>query len=381
MKKTKIIGVLLAGAMAFSGVPEVMAPLTAQISAASTLASPTGIKATSTSGSVKLTWNKVSGADAYRVYKYNSYTKKYDTYKTVKSTSCTVSKLSPNTNYKFRIAALVKKSNGSYSVQTKSAVYTVRTKLTAPTKLTATAGASSVKLTWEKVTGADAYRVYKYNSSTKKFETYKNVTATSCTVTGLSAGTYQFKVAALVESGKKYVAQAQSDAVKAKIGASAKSGNFSLISFPAFGKSKTDTIKEMGLTGGMNVDNIKPGVEAYAGYKTINGEKCMVMLYFNESSKFFYGAAIVSKEALTFSRAFSSLKSANGSDYISVEKSGIKFYEWVNTSDQSAELITGIDGADVFVYGKISVKYAPDSMKNATGDPMSALGDLRGLLG
>ncbi|MCM1524766.1 MAG: fibronectin type III domain-containing protein [Ruminococcus sp.] len=95
-------------------------------------------------------------------------------------------------------------------------------KLDAPSDIKASASSDSVTLTWDKVKGADAYSVYKYDSSDKKFKSYKSVTGTSCKVTGLTKGvTYSFKVAALVKSGGKYVLQELSDTVSVKTGASA----------------------------------------------------------------------------------------------------------------------------------------------------------------
>lgn len=64
---------------------------------------------------------------------------------------------------------------------------------------------NSVTLSWDEENGASAYRVYKYNAKTKKYEKYKDVTSTTCKVTGLSSKTkYKFKVTALKKSGKSY---------------------------------------------------------------------------------------------------------------------------------------------------------------------------------
>ena len=120
MKKYRLLGALLAGVLAVTGIPAVTQPLTVSVSAAAKLAAPKNIKAVSSGTSaIKLTWSKVSGASAYRVYKYNASTKKYETYKNVAGTSCTVKNLESGKTYKFRVAALVK-SGGKYVVQTKS---------------------------------------------------------------------------------------------------------------------------------------------------------------------------------------------------------------------------------------------------------------------
>lgn len=65
----------------------------------------------------------------------------------------------------------------------------------APSELKATADKASVTLTWSKAKNAESYAVYMYSEKTKKYEKYKTVTGTKCTVTGLKAGTkYKFKV-------------------------------------------------------------------------------------------------------------------------------------------------------------------------------------------
>lgn len=91
-------------------------------------AAPLNVKASSTKNSVTLTWDKADGADMYRVYKYNDKTGKYEKYKDVTSAKCTVSGLSANKKYKFKITAYSKvngkyvkgKSSGAVSVTTAS---------------------------------------------------------------------------------------------------------------------------------------------------------------------------------------------------------------------------------------------------------------------
>ncbi|MCM1329673.1 MAG: fibronectin type III domain-containing protein [Ruminococcus sp.] len=79
----------------------------------SKVAAPTGFKATKTNKSITLSWGEVEGADMYRVYKYNPETKKYEKYKDVKSAKCTITGLSANTKYKFKVAAY-DKVDGKY---------------------------------------------------------------------------------------------------------------------------------------------------------------------------------------------------------------------------------------------------------------------------
>lgn len=80
---------------------------------ASVLDAPANLDATKTKNSVTLVWDEVEGADAYRVYMYDSNTGKYKVYKTVSGESCKVTKLKSGTKYKFKVVAL-KKSGGKY---------------------------------------------------------------------------------------------------------------------------------------------------------------------------------------------------------------------------------------------------------------------------
>ena len=89
--------------------------------------------------------------------------------------------------------------------------------LEAPTDITYTAKSDSITLKWTGIDGADAYRVYKYNAKTEKFEKYKNVSGNVCNITGLKKSTmYYFKVAALVKDGSSYVEGTKTGKIKVK---------------------------------------------------------------------------------------------------------------------------------------------------------------------
>lgn len=71
------------------------------------LPAPKNLKAKSGDEKIVLTWSKVSGADAYRVYIFDETKGKYVRYKTVKGTKCTVTGIIGDKNYKFRVAGAV----------------------------------------------------------------------------------------------------------------------------------------------------------------------------------------------------------------------------------------------------------------------------------
>ncbi len=90
-------------------------------------AAPANFKASKTNNSITLKWDKADGADMYRVYKYNEKTGKYEKYKDVKSEKCTISGLSANTKYKFKVASY-DEVNGKYVKGESSKAVSVTTK-------------------------------------------------------------------------------------------------------------------------------------------------------------------------------------------------------------------------------------------------------------
>lgn len=117
-----------------------------------------------------------------------------------------------------------------------------RKKLGKPKKISASATTNSVTLKWSKVTGATAYGVYSYNSSTKKSKLIKKVTALTYKVTGLKDNTtYNYYVVAIVEAGKKSYTSDSKASIKVKT----KRANSIVLSETALKlcKGKTATLK------------------------------------------------------------------------------------------------------------------------------------------
>ena len=379
MKKTRLFGAALTAVLAVTGAPAlpgISAPFAVTASAASKLAAPKNISASVTDTTIKLSWNKVTGADAYRVYKLNSSTGKYETYKNVSGTTCNVKKLTAGTAYKFRVAALVKTSTG-YAVQTKSAAASVKTKLAAPGNVKASVSGSSVTITWNKVTGADKYRVYTYDSASESYKTYKEVTGTSVTVKGLSSGTYKFKVAALVKSGSKYTAQVQSAEVSAKIAGTSSSSGVP-ITFPSFGTSMSNAKKQMGLSYYTELGEYQKGIYASGGFANINGEDCVVLMYFDSNDEFFYGVAVIPNTAVKASKLISGVKSVYGDPDIDTAMSGLGLTEWVLKNDTLVAVMS-VSDAEASIYLVMDRNRAPDSL-GADGDLSSSIDSVLELL-
>ena len=98
---------------------------------------------------------------------------------------------------KYEITVLFK---GNYLGEKKLS-FTIKPKATTGLKAK-TQDTKTITLSWSKTTGATGYEVYKYNSSSKKYEKIASTTSRSYKVTKLTAGTaYKFKVRAYTKAG------------------------------------------------------------------------------------------------------------------------------------------------------------------------------------
>lgn len=202
-----------------------------------------GFKVSSTNANaIKLTWNKVSDADGYVVYRYNTSTKKYGRIAKVEDLSFTDKNLKSGTSYKYAIRAY-KDVNGK---EVLSPTYPQITSTTNPTNITKanfTSSANAVKMSWSKIPGATGYKVYKYNTSTKKWQTAANTKNTSYTFSKLKAGTtYKYTVRAYkTQGGKTYLSP--------KYSTFTTSTNPATVNFKLTAGSKKATIKWSKVTG------------------------------------------------------------------------------------------------------------------------------------
>ena len=119
-----------------------------------------------------LSWDKVSGASGYRIYKYNTSSKSYEKVTTISkgsTVSYKITGLTAATEYQFKVRAYKKTDTGTLWGSSSSA-YKDCTKPAQTKNLKAATKSSAVTLTWSKVARAGGYRIYRYNSKTKKYE-------------------------------------------------------------------------------------------------------------------------------------------------------------------------------------------------------------------
>ncbi len=142
-------------------------------------------KATLTASSaykmVKLSWDKVLGAKGYKVYRSTSKDGKYTGIKNIASgstTSYTDKTVSFNKTYYYKIYSYATIGEVTFNSKLSDAVKQ-KVQLAAPAtgKVTSTSTASkcSATVTWEKVTGANGYRVYRSTTADGTYKAIKTV--------------------------------------------------------------------------------------------------------------------------------------------------------------------------------------------------------------
>ena len=166
-----------------------------------------GVRASNNkTNSLKLSWDKVSGAAGYEVQSYNAKTRQWSDVTTVTTNSYTVKKLTAATSYSYRIRAYKNSGKtivlGDYSASFKTATAPSKSKLTAKTLKK-----NQVRLTWKKIKGASGYEVQmkKGAGSYKKIKTISNGKTVKYLRKNLKKGTYRFRVRGYVKAGSKKI--------------------------------------------------------------------------------------------------------------------------------------------------------------------------------
>lgn len=135
--------------------------------------------------SITLKWGNIDGADGYRVYKYNSSSKKYVKYKDTSKTSLKVTKLKTEKKYKFKVVAYINVNGqkvfghdaggkGFWTAPKKLKA----SKITSIAKYRSDSQYTYINVKWKKVKGATGYQVYgkvpggrwEFMGSTKKLK-------------------------------------------------------------------------------------------------------------------------------------------------------------------------------------------------------------------
>jgi len=179
--------------------------------------------------SVKLTWSKVTGAEGYHVCQAASQGGTYALAQNITTggtTAYTRGGLSTGRTYYFKVLAY-RYVNGVKVYSGDSAIKTGKTVLNTTKLSAASKSYNSIKLSWNKVAGADGYQILRGISKTSVYTTVKTITnGNTLTYTNGSrttGRTYYYKIRAyrLVNGAKVYSGYSEVKSAAAKPSAAA----------------------------------------------------------------------------------------------------------------------------------------------------------------
>lgn len=146
-------------------------------------------------GGVSLSWDKVEGAYAYRVFMKDDSGEEYKYRLTVRSNAITVDNIANEGGLRFKVMAFCYDGGEVISGPFSESVGAVTAPEGVDTLHTRSITADSVTLYWDKAKGATGYRVYVFDEAKDKFVIYIRTPRTTVTVSGLEKDRlYTFKV-------------------------------------------------------------------------------------------------------------------------------------------------------------------------------------------
>lgn len=168
----------------------------------------------SSSGKIKLTWGKVSGAKEYKVYRATKEDGEYTLVKTTTSTSYTNTSAKAGQRYYYKVKAIApsSKANSSYS-----AVVNHLCDLSRPEVSIKLNSKNKPRLSWDEVNGAAEYQIYRATSKSGTYELKKTTGNTYYTDTSAKSGkTYYYKVVAVHQNSSANSAKSTVVSIKSK---------------------------------------------------------------------------------------------------------------------------------------------------------------------
>lgn len=195
-------------AYVLSGTTKVYSGYSPIVSAKPVPVAPTGVKTVSTGyNALRTNWNAVAGASGYELYRASSTSGTYSLVKATTSLNFVNTGLITGKTYYYKVKAYrlvgTTKVYGGYSP-----IAGVRTVPAAPTRVKSTSiGHNRIRTSWNAITGASGYALYRASSGNGKYSLIKATTSLSFVNKGLIRGkTYYFKVRAyrLVGTTKVY---------------------------------------------------------------------------------------------------------------------------------------------------------------------------------
>lgn len=170
------------------------------------------VSSETTVDTVSFTWDEVKGAQGYQVYRYNDETGSYVKLKSVNTAKLTDSQAEAGKTYKYLVRGYVKA--GGETLKGEDVTVKLSTR---PAKVTGfkqkSSSTGSVTLQWEESRNTTLYALYKYNSSSKKYEKVKTTKETSYTFSVPAGESAYYRVYAATKTNGKYLYSSPSDKI------------------------------------------------------------------------------------------------------------------------------------------------------------------------
>ena len=148
---------------------------------------PSGLSASASSSSISLSWNSVSGAESYKIYRSTSVSGSYTFIKSTSSTYYSDSSVSSGVTYYYKVSAVNSAGESSQSSYVSAKISGGSTNYEPCPPTVSCSGTSSVTVSWTPATSSGcgrptSYNVLRKSQITGQFETLvSNTTRTSYT--------------------------------------------------------------------------------------------------------------------------------------------------------------------------------------------------------
>ena len=165
------------------------------------------------SGKIKLTWDAISDALEYYVYRATSEKGEYELVGSTVDTSYTDADATAGKKFYYKVKAIHSDSscNSSYSEADGRYCDLVRPDVSISLK------SGKPRITWDEISGAKEYKVYRATSKNGEYKLIKTTTGTSFTNTSATAGkTYYYKVKAIHSNSSANSAYSSVKSIKSK---------------------------------------------------------------------------------------------------------------------------------------------------------------------
>lgn len=147
------------------------------------------------SGKIKLTWNEVSGAAKYKVYRSTSADGTYILMKTTEGTTCTHTSAVAGTRYYYKVRAIT--SGGAAGLYCEP-ISRICDCAKPEISLSSDSATGKIVISWKSVDGASSYKVYRSTEKDGTYSLIKTVNTLSYKDTTAEAGKkYYYKVKAI----------------------------------------------------------------------------------------------------------------------------------------------------------------------------------------